>query len=400
VGALLSQVLFTTVSQAQKNLILNPGFEKLNLIRFRPTFIDGQFYDGLRYDTSFLWGLGWENSRVCSQFVNWQVADTCLTDNTRYSAKRARSGNVYAYIYSDIIRITGLARFKDLGLSFTEPLVAGAEYAFCCFADIQDSTILNLNEVICLNVLDSAINLDFEYDLKPHLTKVTRKPKNLAFTIDKDKTCHSFDVAAQKGYQKICLRFIAKGGEKHLVIGNLKRVVQCRYKKNLEEDRYATKILFKSDIGLVHIDDCSLIRINHDDKTEMDSAVAVSFMDGDLIVTREQMDSSQSHLLTSIYFDHGLSVVHDMDGLRRALDSINQLEHKNCRLMVLGYTDGTGNAAQNAALSLDRARTVSQMILDIYPTVQLSYTGEGSLDVTPLVNPKHRRADVYLIDCK
>ena len=100
------------------------------------------------------------------------------------------------------------------------------------------------------------------------------------------------------------------------------------------------------------------------------------------------------------YFDHGLSVVHDTDGLRRALDSINQLEHKNCRLMVLGYTDGTGNAAQNAALSLDRARTVSQMILDIYPTKRLSYAGEGSLDATPLANPSHRRADVYLIDCK
>ena len=68
--------------------------------------------------------------------------------------------------------------------------------------------------------------------------------------------------------------------------------------------------------------------------------------------------------------------------------------------MVLGYTDGTGNAAQNAALSLDRARTVSQMILDIYPTKRLSYAGEGSLDATPLANPSHRRADVYLIDCK
>jgi outer membrane protein OmpA-like peptidoglycan-associated protein len=241
------------------------------------------------------------------------------------------------------------------------------------------------------------VNLNFEYDLKTHLTKVTRKPKNLAFTIDKDKTCHHFDLAAQKGYQKICLRFVAKGGEKHLVIGNLKRVIQCRYKKNLEEDRFATTVLFKSDIGLVHIDDCTLFRLSDRDSLSLVSPLPVSPKES------VEMDTipgaAQSRLLSSIYFEHGLDVVNDTQNLEKAITEIRKQASKNCLFLVVGHTDGTGSAAQNAALSLNRASVVSQILSAQVPGIQVNYEGKGASETSLLPNPALRRADVYLIEC-
>lgn len=394
-GVLLLQVFYCYQCHGQANLIPNADFEKLNLIRFPPTFIDGQLYAGLRYDTSFLWRLGTKESGVCSQFLNWQQQDTCLADNARYEPEKAYSGNVYAYFSTNINRISGNAYFKDIGLTFNESLQAGSEYEFCCFANFENVNMNDLNKIICVNLSDTIVDLNFEHDLKPHISEATRKPRELSIFLNSSIYCHSFNIPVNRnGYQRICLRFTAKGGEKHLILGNLKRFVQCRYKKNMEKDRFATSILFKSDIGDIYIDNCSLIKLN----SPVDSE-PIAFPD-ERIKNIPIEVSLEPHLLASIYFDHGSSEITDQLNLERAIREAQKWNLKNCDFLIVGHTDGTGNSALNTVLSQNRARVVTQKILEKIPDANVTYKGGPVPVESSLTDATLRRADIYLTNCK
>ncbi len=387
-SVLLSNMCFLGVGLSQENLVLNGTFEELNLIKFGPTFIDGQLYAVHRLDTSKFWALGLKEHDVCSKYVNGVGSDYCQGPNSIYSEKNARSGRVHAFIEYGCISKSGMTYFKDLYLQLREPLKSGNIYTFCAYAMAQssDSSKFKIglkpdNKIdLCEEEIDiSKLNSNY-YGVE---RIILAKEAEINIDLWED---NSVD------YRQICATFEAEGGETVLRIGNLNRSLYVESKK-VKIGRKKNKVYVQK-CNKILIDDCSLICNNC-----LEESISSQGMDTVRAKTEFTEKYQKLELIGSIYFEVGKFNLRDYDQMVILESKLSQSFSANYNSYIaIGYADPTGSAYENEILSTNRANYVADRLALKFPKIKIDRFGLGECINESEGTDVCRRVDVFKVE--
>lgn len=164
-----------------QNLISNPGFEKCERC--------GMFGNS---GVELSLGIGANNP------VDWYGVTYGTSD---FRPEQPNSGKYHGGFFS-------FGKFEYLGNVLSAPLVAGAEYELTCFMGTRFDSEFTLDEVgFCFQ---QGLNT---YPVSGPLTRLSPQV-----------TTPDGDFLPYRSYKKYALRFIACGGEDHLIIGRFKEL--------------------------------------------------------------------------------------------------------------------------------------------------------------------------------
>jgi len=333
-----------TTPPKNKNLVPNPSFEERK-----------------NKSNSITNAIPWKNVGTVDYYMKPEKRDT-----SRF--KGAHSGSCYAGLRFQ-------TEYKEyMYVQLTEPLERGQTYRFQMYVRLLGASTVTLKQ---LGVYFS----DVIYDDK--------------MTFDKE---HQIDTSYAKGisgtFDWIPIKgdYVAKGGEKYIIIGNFNLMKKDMVKVNKFN-------LFEFKEAYYYIDDVSLKKR----KTKLDSAAAYKFaQENALPVFPEVVNAGESFVITNLQFENGSAILKPQSYkvLDKVVETLNN--HPFATVQIVGHTDNTGSEPSNKKLSKERAKTVYDYLKAKDVINPLSYKGMGSSQ--PLVpndtdenKAKNRRVEFIII---
>lgn len=340
-----AQVPATTQTKPKsKNLVPNPGFEE---------------HKGK--SNSITNAVPWKNVGTVDYYMKPEKRDT-----SRF--KGAHSGTCYAGLRFQ-------SEYKEyMYVKLTEPLERGQIYRFRMYVRLLGASTVTLKQ---LGVYFS----DVVYDDRMSFDKEHQ--------ID---TSYAKGIAGTFGWIPIKGDYIAKGGEKYIIIGNFNLMKKDMVKVNKLN-------LFEFKEAYYYIDDISLKKRS----TKLDSAAAYKFaMENALPVFPESVKPGESLTITNLQFENGTATLksHSYKVLDKVVDVLNN--HPFAEFQIIGYMDDNGNESVSKKLSKERARAVYDYLKSQDVINPLSYKGMGSAQPvapndTEENKAKNRRVEFVMI---
>jgi outer membrane protein OmpA-like peptidoglycan-associated protein len=184
-------------------------------------------------------------------------------------------------------------------------------------------------------------------------------------------------ISNKEGWTKVCGLFMARGGEKYLLIGNFLSNQELKYKE-WDENLISTPNI--SPMAYYFIDDV---------KVKVFSDTTNYYCEGlekDLPVVFEgKINSKKRMVLEKLYFETDKAII--LKESYRELDQLAYELRKNTtiKLAIYGYTDNVGTKEYNQKLSENRALAVRNYLLEKgVSKFRMSYIGFG--DLKPIAN--------------
>jgi OOP family OmpA-OmpF porin len=340
-------IVSDSIAQIQeRNLIPNPGFET---------------YKGKRPLPVIQSAKPWLNVGTVDYFIKTDPQDTS-------AFKGPHSGKSY-------VGIRFQAKYKEYAyVKLIEPLKKGREYYFSMFVRLNDISTVSIRQ-LGVYLSDSPFQMGMIF--------------NQEGIVD---TTYESGLSGNYGWIPISKKYVAKGGEKYLIIGNFTTdtkedfVVKNKWKIfELKEAYY-----YIDDIVLM---DTSIVKPTHlvlkdtiKGIAEVDTATHInSFAD-----VRTVYFENASHRLQK----NSIIIIDQIVALLNANSAIE--------LSIEGYTDNMGHPEKNIALSKERAQAVYEELRN--RGVKNNMVVEGLGEANPIVpnstsenRAKNRRVEVHMI---
>ena len=327
-------------------MVLNPSFEERT-----DEFINNTDFLGVkdwREPTAggsvYLYKEGCENELKCRGFKQTRSGKACA--GILLFEKEARVIGGWSYIQG---------RLK-------KPLVQGKVYEVDFYLIQADSSPIAVNQI---GVLFSAGTKKFDitarYPGKPQVSNSTQK-----YFSSRSKWMH------------FSQKFIAKGGEKFITIGNFSSIEKTPYKLTDPGFWKRNGILRPNLLSAKYI------------------LEAFYFIDD--ISVRETNLIKEDSRLASIYFETDSWVI-SQKGLEKlkTISSLQLANAKNFKVRVEGFTDKEGNETDNQLLSEKRAKEVVNQLLAIGMIPErIQKIAYGEKNASSRNSKSDRRADIYL----
>ncbi|MBL7884176.1 MAG: OmpA family protein [Bacteroidia bacterium] len=306
--------------QANKNLVPNPSFEthknKANTITN---------------------AVPWKNVGTVDYYMKPEKRDTS-------KFKGARTGSCYAGLRFQ-------SEYKEfMYVPLLEPLERGQTYRFKMYVRLLSFSTVTIKQ---LGVYFS----DVVYDNK--------------MTFDKE---HQIDTSYSKGLSgtldwiPIKGEYVAKGGEKYIIIGNFNLM-----KKDMVRVNKLNLFEFKE--AYYYIDDVSVRK----KITKPDSLVAYKYaIENAIPVFPEEFKTGDAIEIKKLKFENNSAVI--KSDSYKILDAVVNVlnNHPFMEVQIVGHTDNVGSESSNKKLSKDRAKAVYDYLKAKEIVNPITYIGMGS----------------------
>jgi OmpA-OmpF porin, OOP family len=305
--------------QKQVNLISNSGFELLNNKNYATWFFKGSDFNRMM---KF-----WFSPTGASPDVYTPKTRAPANWDKSFGMQKPHTGNNYVGITT-----YGCVRGKPhcreyISIELNEPLIIGQEYDISFFTAhlLYGKRTNNLGVTFTVNEIE----------------EVGDEPLHMETYVLE----HDIIKNQKQEWSKISGRFIASEESNYLVIGNF-----------YTDDNTKTTEAWKNPLpfGYYYIDDVTLVKVPPILRTPIkkDDLTQVSLEIGKTIVLKE------------IHFDNAKFELHP-----RSYVELNKLlklmkEYKNMEIEMSGHTDSNGDKFFNKELSLNRAKSVVNYLID------------------------------------
>lgn len=309
-----------------QNLVPNPSFEEL--IRCPHSFSAG-------YKDFIVPGWFSASKGTPDQFHACSWAEADVPYNWAGSSN-ANSGKGYIGLYAWMKRDDNNNYREYVECELAEPLKAGTKYRVEFFFKLSSYSVYAVNRIgLLLN--SDRIMLDHDQIIE----------KMPTITIEKDSAI----TKETGGWEHASLDYMAKGGEKFLIIGNFFTNHQTKYTKLPHRSGKSNML---SNSAYYYIDDVSVISLDTLDEIQ---ARSVQQFDG------EQIELNKDYVLKNIQFEFDSyrlmkSSFEELDGVANYL-----LQNPNLNARLAGHTDFLGSDEYNRTLSQNRARSVADYLI-------------------------------------
>lgn len=313
------QTIFAQTTTKSKNLIPNPSFEthkgKANTITN---------------------AVPWKNVGTVDYYMKPEKRDTS-------KFKGAHSGTCYAGLRFQ-------SEYKEyMYVGLTEPLERGQTYRFRMYVRLLNASTVTIKQ---LGVYFS----EQVYD------------KNMTFNKENQiDTSYSKGISGTFDWIPIKGEYVAKGGEKYIIIGNFNQMRDEMIKVNKWK-------LFEFKEAYYYIDDLSLKKKT----TKVDSLSAYKYkLENAIPVFPENLNTGDVVEIKKLQFETGTATIKTASF--KILDEVVKIlnNHPFAEIEIVGHTDNTGNESNNRKLSKDRAKAVYDYLKQEGVINPMTYKGMG-----------------------
>ncbi len=316
---LLFILLFPAISFAQKltkNLVPNPSFE---IHKGRSPVIKN--------------AIPWMNEGTVDYYLKPDKRDTSVF-------KGPHTGKCYAGMRFQ-------AKYKEyMYVKLTEPLVKGNPYQFKMYVRLLDISTVSVKQ-LGVYFSDSPFKLGMEFDEEGIVDSTYQK-----------------GISGTHGWIPITGEYIAKGGEKYIIIGNFRTVMKDDFVRKNKWD------IFEMREAYYYVDDVSVLRpdtlISTKPAKKAVSSFPDSFVKGQVIEIKNVQFENGNAILTKASYKV----------LDELVNTLNQ--HPFMEIQINGHTDNQGKEAVNLKLSKERSKAVYDYLLEQSVINPMKHEGFGS----------------------
>ena len=336
--------LSTTAQTKSKNLVPNPSFE--------------QHKNKANTITN---AIPWKNVGTVDYYMKPEKRDT-----GRY--KGAHSGSCYAGLRFQ-------SEYKEyMYVPLTEPLERGQTYRFRMYVRLLGASTVTLKQ------------LGVYFSQEVYSNKMEFTKENQIDTSYSKGISGTFDWVPIKG------DYVAKGGEKYVIIGNFNLMKQDMVRVNKWN-------LFEFKEAYYYIDDISLRKKT----TVVDSLTAYKYAIANAIpIFPENLNEGDAVEISNLQFESGSAVIKTQS--YKILDKVVEIlnNHPFAEIQIVGHTDNDGNEYANRKLSKERAKAVYNYLKGKDCINPMTYKGMGPAQPiapndTEANKAKNRRVEFIVI---
>ena len=350
---LLSFCLNFYAQKGSKNLVPNPSFE-----------------DHKNKSNDIKNAIPWKGVGTVDYYMKPDKIDT-----TKY--KGAHKGNCYA----------GL-RFQEkyreyMYVQLLEPLEKGRTYHFRMYVRLLNESTMLVRQ-LGVYFSEDPYTFGMKFDENGLIDSVYQK-----------------GISGKLSWMPIQGNYVAKGGEKYIIIGNFADKMKDDFVKRNKWDVFTFKeaYYFVDDVSLrkkLTIADSSPVN------TPAIAPKTVAKKPRAEKVYPNEFTAGQVLVVKNIYFEAGSSKlkITSEKGLNQLESALNN--HPFMEIQLNGYTDNIGNEATNRALSKERAKAIYEYLKKEGVTNPITYKGLG--EVKPIApndteenRAKNRRVEMVII---
>lgn len=301
---------------------------------------------------------------------------TCVPQNA-FSNLPAHSGNCYAGI---ILYQKNRKEYREyIQTEFIKPLIKGQTYVLSFFiSEALYTRFKNKN----IGILFSKEKIEQNNDLRIENNASIQLP---------------IDSKNKEVWQKIQYTYQAKGDEKFLIIGKFETNKGISNKKYIKAPEHLRVPPYYADVAYYFIDDVELTPFKNDSI----SHPLIKPSEDTLITENNYAKLGENLVLKGLYFD-----VNKSDILPTSENELNKLllflqQNPTYNILITGYTDNQGNEKDNIALSLSRAKSVANFLIQSgISSYRIQYFGLGSQHPILPNNNEENRAQNRRVEIK
>lgn len=323
-----------------KNLVPNPSFE---IHKGKSPLIKN--------------AIPWMNEGTVDYYLKIDKKDTSVF-------KGPHSGKCYAGLRFQ-------ANYKEyMYVKLIEPLVKGNPYKFEMYVRLLDKSTVSVKQ-LGVYFSDNPFRVGMEFDDEGIVDSTYKK-----------------GISGTHGWVPIRGKYIAKGGEKYIIVGNFKTVMKDDFvRKNKWE-------IFEMREAYYYVDDISVLRPDTLISTKPEKKAAPTLPD--------KFVTGQVIQIKNVQFENGSAVI--TKASFKALDElVNTLnKYPFMEIQINGHTDNQGKETANLKLSKERSKAVYNYLLEQGVINPMKYEGFGSSK--PIVSndteenkAKNRRVEFVII---
>lgn len=307
-----------TLSQ---NLVLNPSFEKYKTCPNRISIFKSSIEDWTTPNTG---STDYFNS--CSNtvgFVNF------------FGEQEARTGNAYAGIY-----VMAPQNYREyIQAELSDPLITGQKYTVSFYVSLSENCSHAIRD---FGVLFLKTPIAQKTDKLIPLNKVLNKIPESHFTLIKSQDYHT----DKEGWEKVTFEYVAKGFEKHVVIGNFDENSKIAKVQSHKTNDFGSSYYYIDDVSVLPF------KIEYQTKVVSNSIENNQILENDKVYTLQNVlfDFDKHNLLKSSKLE--------LDQLYNYLNA-----NKRLQIEIYGHTDDVGTQKRNDELSLLRAKEVALYLI-------------------------------------
>src|ERR1019366_3511838 len=316
---LLFILLFSAISFSQKltkNLVPNPSFE---IHKNKSAIIKN--------------AIPWMNEGTVDYYLKPDKRDTSIF-------KGPHTGKCYAGLRFQ-------AKYKEyMYVKLTEPLVKGNSYFFTMYVRLLERSTVSVKQ-LGVYFSDNPFKVGMTFDDEGIVDSTYKK-----------------GISGTLGWNPIRGEYIAKGGEKYIIIGNFKTVMKDDFVRKNKWD------VFEMREAYYYVDDVSVLRPDTLISTKLEKTVSTlpdSFVTGQVIEIKNVRFENGSAILTKASYK----------ALDELVNTLNQ--HPFMAIQINGHTDNQGKESANLKLSKERSKAVYNYLLAQSVINPMKHEGFGSL---------------------
>lgn len=310
-----------------KNLVPNPSFEKF---KSKAPVIKS--------------AIPWQNVGTVDFYYKTDKKDT-----SRF--KGAHSGICYAGLRFQ-------AKYKEyMYVQLLEPLVEGNIYYFEMFFRLQEQSTVKIKQ-LGVYFTDSPFSEGMEF-----------KQSGM---ID---TTYKRGISADQGWVPIRGEYLAKGGEKYIVIGNFRTIMKDDFVRQNKWDIFETREAY------YYIDDISVLK-----------PTILITPPKNVLNLPDQFTTGQIVPIKNIDFEKNANAILTKPSYK-ALDEVAEAlnKHPLMEVQINGYTDNELSEPISVKVSLERAKAVYTYLLKKGVLNPIKYEGFGSKKpIAPNNSPENK----------
>jgi len=362
--------LFFYLSINAQNLVLNPSFEEYNQCPFRIGYFNGNVH---------YWST--PNAGSTDYYTICKTERGLENIKTYNGNQTARTGNGYAGIY-----VYAEENYREyIQGSLDKKLIKGEKYNVTFYVSLAEKSTHSIKQLNILFTEEKLVNCHHsnwcEKQIRPK--KITNK--NYKF-LESDKIEFYEET---KGWIKINYVFTAQGFENYFSIGNFSSNIKTKKNRLIKKAPH--------NFSYYYIDDVSIE--NSKNKVKVEVPRVKEKIKSKTIPFKPETTYTFKTILFDFDKDELLnSSIEELDKL-----ALHLKENKNLNIEIYGHTDNVGLSKRNDVLSLQRAKSVSNYLINkgLKPE-RIKWFGFGSSK--PLIEnasednrAKNRRVEFTLI---
>lgn len=314
---------FSFLTLWSQNLVPNPGFEEY--IKCPGSFM-------LNRNEFTIHGWQSPTNGTPDHFHSCSSGEADVPVNWAGNSN-AHSGKGYAGIY---VWTTGRAYREYLQCELAEPLIAGEKYILEFYFKLANKSVYAVNRM-GLALAQNRI----------HESRDEVLALNPVLSVEKDTAI----TAATGSWELARMEYVAKGGERYVVIGNFFN----------NTDTHVTRLPFRyglnpmlNDKAYYYIDDVLVQRVGIDKPVD---PIVVTQLNPQVI------ELNHIYTLKDIKFEFDSYILHPSsnDELAKVVDYLKG--HPEVNIRVSGHTDFAGSDEYNLTLSRNRAKSVADFFV-------------------------------------